>query len=251
MNKNRSREDLKQDILYTLGHPTVKIPLTSAQLDKCVDAALKQYQKWHSFGSCETHITYRITEEDVERDYIRLHEDIDAVIEVIPQSLSMGDLSFMSPAWQMAIGAASSLGGVGMSMVDYHCAMQRIKTARQITGVDQRVFEYHRLESMLIPRFPIKAGEFIMMRVYQNLDMERTDLSYVSSGLVFDSETIKGLSVAQAQITMGLLLSKYGNITLPGNITIDGSVILQQGNDSWNAIIEELKNSQPTSMFFG
>jgi thymidylate kinase len=53
MKRNRNREDLRQDILYSLGHPIIRVNITKEHLDSAINAAIKKIWRWHVDGSYE------------------------------------------------------------------------------------------------------------------------------------------------------------------------------------------------------
>jgi hypothetical protein len=81
--KNRTREDLRRDILIGLGAPIIKVELTNDHLDDCINTALKQFWMHHRDGSFENYYTYVVTKDDAARGWFRVPETIDTVSSVI------------------------------------------------------------------------------------------------------------------------------------------------------------------------
>ena len=88
--KNRSREDLRKDILVGFGHPIIKVELTNEHLDNAINSALRIFWTHDRDGSIENYYTYVITESDALRGWIRIPETIDSISNVI----YLGDVGY-------------------------------------------------------------------------------------------------------------------------------------------------------------
>ena len=51
--KNRSREDLRKDILVGFGHPIIKVELTNEHLDNAINSALRIWARNSQTCCCE------------------------------------------------------------------------------------------------------------------------------------------------------------------------------------------------------
>ena len=281
--KNRNRADFHQDILVSLGAPTIKVELTTEQLDQSINSALRQFWTHHRDGSFENFYFVQLTEEQVAQGWIKIPETIDSIVEVLPQGFGGGDANFANAEWQLAAaalpgasgssaiagssfsigtpGASAGVGGAfgGVSKIsrgavnafsfgDYQMARQAIDIARMMTGTNNKFFNFSRYQRRLYPRFNVKVGDFLAFRCYENLDPDRNP---ELCGELFDDETIKNLAVAYAMVIWGMVLRKFGGIALPGGVTLDGDQLVQEGTETAEKIVEDMKNSQPTDFFIG
>lgn len=251
MNRNKTREDFRQDILTGLGYPTTRVELSVSQLDNAINQALKQFWKFHPDGTFENYYLYQATDADVAKGYIPCPLWIDAVLEVIPQGFSMSDLSFMTVEYQMAREQwLMPQNFMNISLSDYVCLQEQIYNMRQIIS-SPHTFTHVRYQRRIIPRFPFQTGDVLAFRVYENVDPERTDPGQVDCPGVFDDETLKNLGQAYAMQTWGMSLMKYGNITLPGGVVLDGQKIYDEGNNQANEILQELMYRFPIDFQVG
>lgn len=252
--RNRTRDDLRTDILTSLGWPIIQVNLTKAQIDSAINAALKQLWVWHYDFTFQTEYIYELTEEDIARDYFHVPEGIDAVIEVLSNGWGWGELgefAFTDPEWQLARQMFQSGNRFyPMSLADYTATMQRLYNTEHVLGKHNRPFAFSKHEHKVQLKFKAKAGDIIAMRVYKNVDPEEDNPSAIDSGLIFDNETLKLLASAAAKQTWGRILTKFQGIQLPGGITLDGQQILQEGNDDWERTIEHLREMNPVGDFF-
>lgn len=252
MIRNQSREDLREDVLRSLGYPVVRVNLSTDQIDTCINYALKVFWKYHRNGSVETFRIYKVTEADVVAGSISIPQWIDAVVEVLPKGYTYGDFSFATVEWQMQKEAFLSLNRFAtISAVDYTMVMQRVYNLGHVLGRDEMPFTYVRYQRRLIPRFKFEKDDILVMRVYENLDPERTDGEAVPCLDVWDDETLKGVAVAQAKQMWGNTLKKFSGIQLPGGVSLDGQSIFDEGQREEQEIMEHLLNEQPIDFMMG
>lgn len=279
--KNRTRNDLKEDILTGLGAPTIKIALTENQLDQAINSALRQFWTHHRDGSFENFYFVQVTEEIRASGFVKIPEFIDAIIEVLPRGFGSNDAGFTSWEWQMQAaavpGSYSTSNGNGSSYTvnagsqnpggafgsvqklnrgmlnqfsfsDYMIAKQSIDTMKAMIGSNTQVFNYARYQRRLYLRFPVSVGQFVAFRCSENVDPDRNP---ETCGELFDDETLKNLATANAKVIWGSVLRKFGGITLPGGVTLEGDYLVEEGNAEQEQIIKEMADSQPIDFFIG
>lgn len=252
MIRNRSREDLRQDILSSLGEPIVKVNLTTNHLDNCINQAIKKFWRWHFDGCFESAYVYRVTQEDVDRNYFFVPEIIDSVLEVLPTTSIFGSGNFATVEWQMTASTVLSANRfANISLVDYVATQQRLSMTRSIVGADVKLFEFVRLQHRVIPNFPIQVDQIIALRTYENIDPESTDPNAIESGLLFDNETLKDLATAYAKQQWGMILKRFSGMTLPGGVVIDGETLIQEGKDDERDVMTRLNSENVVGFFMG
>lgn len=256
MKRVQSRQDLRHKILLTLGHPYINVNLTDEHLDMAVDNALRYFFKYSPYGAFENHYVYTITADDVTNNYIDIPRYIDAVVEVIPQSTSISDLSFATAEYQMSretFMAAQRFNNV--SLVDYVTMKQRLYNTQLIVS-PPKTFEYVRYQRRLIPYFTMGEGQVIALRVYENVDPEAEDVgkdpsTVIPSADLWDDELLLQLAVAESKIIWGNILKKFGQVVLPGGVTLDGQKIYDEGKSDFDRLSTDMLNSNPIDFFMG
>lgn len=256
MKRVQSRSELKEKILLTLGHPYIRVDLSDAHIDLAVDTALRHFFKHSPYGSFESHYTYLITDDDITNGYIPIPRYIDAVVEVIPGGMGLSDMSFMSVEYQMQRETAmAAMRFNNVSLVDFVTMKQRLYNTNMILS-QPKGFEFVRYQRRLIPYFNIKAGQTIALKCYENVDPEAADvgkepLEVISSADLWDDETLKDLAVAECKVLWGNILKKFGQVVLPGGVTLDGQKIYEEGKMEVDKITSELLNASPIDFFMG
>ena len=253
MKKIKTREAFKQAILAELGEPMIKVNVTDAQIDKCINNALKYFFKYSPYGSFESHYIYTVTADDVAKNYIPVPERIDAVIDIIGKGFILSDLNFMSNEYQMTrdvfLGAQ---GFSNISLVDYVTLMGRLENTEKVLRTP-RNFEFIKFQRRLIPFFSIQEGDIIAMKCYENIDPENDeqDPNYIDGSELFNDETILALATAFTQQVWGNVLKKFGNVILPGGVSLNGEKLFDDAKIEIDKITTELLDSNPIMFFMG
>lgn len=246
---NRSREDLRKDILVSLGHPQVRVDLTDDQLNDAIDAAIQQNQKWNVEWSFETTYLYQLTDIDIRNGYILCPEWVDQVTEVLPQGWGWAQLNFMNPSWQMAREVFMSYNQfVPLSLVDYSAVMQRLQNVSTILGSDVMPFNWVKLQHRLFFYFPVDKQQMIAMKVQEIIVPDRTDS--VDMSYAWNNDQLRNMSIAYSKVSLGRIYGKFRGIQLPGGIILDGDALLREGNDEIDASIKFMRNSAPFGQIF-
>lgn len=252
MQRNRTRADLKRDILLTLGHPIVKVNLTDEHLDNVINQGLKKMWRWHHDGSFENYYVYSISAEDQARGWFIVPEYIDSVVEVLPATGFLEGTNFATAEWQLTSSTILSMNRfLPLNLTDYVAAQQRILNTKVMLGDNIKRFEFARLQHRVIPAFLIKENDLLVMRVFENVDPERTDAAQVECGLMFDNETLKDLCTAYAKQQWGMILKRFSGMQLPGGVMIDGEALIQEGKQDETEVIERLKGETVDFMVIG
>lgn len=256
MKRIQSRAELKHKILLSLGHPYIQVNLSDEHLDVAIDTALRHFFKYSPYGSFENHYLYTVTAEDVANKYIPIPRDIDAVVEVLPRGMSISDLSFATAEYQMSretFMAAQRFNNV--SLVDFVTLKQRLYNTQQII-TPPKSFEFVRYQRRLIPFFTYKEGDVIALRVYENVDPEAADIGknpadVIPAADLWDDEVLKELAIAECKVMWGNILKKYGQVVLPGGVTLDGQKIFEEGKEEFDKITDRMLNANPIDFFMG
>lgn len=256
MKRIQSRAELKHKILLELGHPYIKVNLSDEHIDMAIDTALRHFFKYSPWGSFESHYIYTITDADVTNGYIPIPRTIDAVVEVIPTGTSLSDLSFATAEYQMSretFMAAQRFNNV--SLVDFVSMKERLYNTMLIVSPPTS-FEFVRYQRRLIPNFGLISGNVIALRCYENVDPEAADVGIDPSKVIpaadlWDDEVLKELAVAECKVLWGNILKKFGQVVLPGGVTLDGQKLYDEGKEEFNRITDNMLYKNPIDFFMG
>jgi hypothetical protein len=255
MKRNQSREDLRADILLSLGEPYITVNLSEDHLDQAINTALKYFFKMSPYGSYESHYIYTVTDTDVTNGWLPVPKWIDSVVEIIRQGIGLSD-NFMTVEYQMgrAIGMSMMNSFNSVSLTDYVCMKERLYNMQQVLSNPLK-YTYVRFQRRIIPDFPYLSGDTIAMKCYENVDPEGLsddgNTKAVASNDIWDDEILKALAVALAKQTWGGIMRKFGNVSLPGGVTLNGDEIYKEGNADVIRITENMLYSSPVDFMMG
>jgi len=253
MVRNQSRADLRQDILRTLGEPYIKVNLSQEHLDQAINTALKYFWKTSPYGSFESYYLYTVTAQDVTNGWLPVPNWIDSVTEIIYQGYGMNS-DFMTVEYQMgrAIGLSMMNQFNSVSLTDYVTMKERLYDMQQILSQPNN-FTYVRYQRRLIPTFDFVEGQVIAMRCHENVDPEASsdngNPNAPPSLDLWDDEILKALAVAFAKQIWGGILRKFGNVVLPGGVSLSGDNLHQEGTQEIKEITDKMLLGNPIDFF--
>lgn len=256
MKRIQSRAELKHKILLELGHPYINVNLSDEHMDLSVDKALRHFFKYSPYGSFENHYLYVIQPEDVTNGWIPIPRTIDAVVEVLDAGISLSDLSFATVEYQMTRDTfMSGMRFNNISLLDFVTMRQRLENTMSVIRAAAR-FEFIRYQRRLIPTFDLIAGNTLALRVYENVDPEAADLGIDPSDVIpsldlWDDELLFQLALAQCKMTWGNILKKFGQVVLPGGVTLDGQKMYDEGKSEFDRASESMISFNPVDFFMG
>jgi hypothetical protein len=224
-----NREEFGRYCLTRLGFPVIEINVAEEQIDDRIDDALSKYWDYHFDGVEEEYLVVQITDSDVANGYIQLADDIFSVIKILPvgsgNAFGLGGQDFFSVKYQFYLndlyGANNIVGGNISYIESFKSYLETINMTLN-AGVS---FNFNRKTNRL--RFneniaSIKAkADIIVLKIYKKLDVETFDD-------VWADEFLKDYTTALIKRQWGENLKKYGNLTLPGGITISGQEIYSE-----------------------
>lgn len=252
MKRNTSRSDFREAILTSLGEPYITVNLSEQQLDKAIDASLKYFWKYHPHGSFEKQYVYLITATDITNGYIPVPPWIDAVVECLPRGFSTSEMSFATVEWQMTKETFLSASRfTNINLIDYVALKERLYNTQQVINGPMR-FEFVRYQRRIIPYFKLIEGEYLAFNCYENVDPENDDNNpnLIDAANVWDDDWLLEYATAEAKIIWGNILKKFGNIDLPGGVSLDGKQIFDEGIEA-KKNLEEYIHNVPRNFFMG
>jgi hypothetical protein len=234
--------ELKQYVLRQLGHPILRVEVASAQLDDCVDEALKTFYECHYDAVDAGYIAVSVS---AGTQSYTLSE---SVLEVL-ECLNIENLS-SSATWiddeplllMRPTTLAEPCDYYDMVSVEvYRQRMQLIDDMYKTTVL----FEFNSMSKRLtFPETPSGTGTRIL-KILQKSDAHLTNQTV-------DSLWLKKYATALTRIQWGVNLSKYEGAQLPGGVSINAAGILQKGEDDKEKLLIELddKYTEPPDPVF-
>ena len=236
MPKIRSRKQLRNYILEELGHPVINVELDEKQLNNAIDKAIAYYLEFHREGVEEVLYVAKLDKYSKIDNFITLPEGIIGVHSILNQS---GGASARGEDLDNVDHLIANSDIFSESGIDLGSTSQFVRSRQTIENIRYFLdpfydFEFNKITNKLHFKNDISETETLGIIVYRALDPEYdTD--------IFNDEWIKKYSVAQAMYMWGFILSKYTGMNLPGQGTINGEGIRDEGKEMIATLLEEFE----------
>ena len=229
-----SRQEFKDYVLRSLGHPVIEVNVDSDQVEDRIDQALKYYGDYHFDATERTYYKHQVTDADKVNKYITLPENIIGAVSIF----SIGDPSVRSDdlfniRYQIALNDLYTLTSV--SLVPYYMVMQHLATIQELLVGRQPIrFTRHRNRLMVdMDWATLNTGEYLLIEAYEVIDPEiYTDVWGDRWLALYTEQLIKR--------QWGTNLKKYDGMQMPGGITFNGQKIYDEADADIKRMEEEM-----------
>ncbi|AFX93515.1 head-tail adaptor Ad2 [Serratia phage vB_SmaA_3M] len=234
-----NQDDFRAYILRKLGAPVIMINLDKEQVDDAINDALQKFWEYHRDGSQQSAYIYQVTQEDVDRGYIKVPENIDDVVTVIPGPPIESIGNWATPQWQMAQSMLVPKAAlVSIRLVDYVSMQQRLSDIGSVLN-NFKEFVYKKYQRRLYPRFRIEKDYMLAFECYENIDP--TDEENQEA---WNDMWLKAYATALVKRRWAEVLKKARGIKLPGGIELDGDTMYNEAIDEIKELEDNLQNGQ-------
>lgn len=246
-----SREEMINYGLRALGHPVIQVNVDDSQLHDRIDDALDLWWEYHNEGTELIFLHRQITQEDKDRGWIELPDNIQAVLEVVTTDgygmngiATINNLSYQMFLTDMMGAQRLARSGLG----EYYQTMTRLNTFNQTFTTRKRMsfnWHHHRL-TLQRDWTDIAVGSWMLLECYRIINPDE-------NGASFNDRWLKKYIIAQFKKQWGDNLIKYGGAQLPGGVTINAEAIYNDGRADCEKLEEELKNDYqlPCDFYMG
>ena len=248
MAKPNSRQSLVDYALRALGAPVVEINIDDDQLGDRLDEALQVYQEYHSDAVIKRFYAHTITSEDEENEFIPVPSRFLWVTRILPFS-SFSEFGDFRPEYQMML--QDVLGMIsGESMVDYYMMKTHISLINNMFDSLNVTFDFNRhMEKLFIfTRWgtDLRAGDIIILEAYEAVDPE----TYPN---IYNDRLLKRYFTALVKKQWGANIKKFGNMQLPGGVTIEGQAIFDEAKEEIRELEEKIQEEWeiPPAFYIG
>lgn len=253
----RTREELKDYIVKSLGYPLFTVELTDEQLDTCIDNATLLWTKYADLE--ERFVTMNLSAyENEDRDEgIEEGLDLSEYNVAAVHAVNGGDTFGMyggDSIWglsncMLASGTypfiGRSFGGQSYEgFTTLQTAFEFVKMAKRVTAqqFDYRFFPTKQ-KLVLYPN-PTKDSRYRDTTVCFQVECIPEDEE------LYGNDYVKRLAIAYAKITLGIVRSKFQNVTFAGGITVNAE-IGKEGQNELDGLMKEIKSEEScTTGFF-
>jgi hypothetical protein len=231
-----SRDELIQYCYRKLGAPLVEINITDEQADDVVDDAIAYFRDYYWDGIERVYLKHLVTATDITNKYITLPDLIFGVNRVFPTTGTQAnsDANIFDVQYQLRMNDLRDL--TSTSMIYYVQSMMHLDLLDQILNT-QKQFRWNKLTSKLYIdqnwNAKIAEGEYILIDCYRALDPD-------DATKFWNDNNLKHYVTALLKRQWGGNIKKFGGITLPGGVTLDGQALYEEGKQEAEDIENEI-----------
>lgn len=241
MSRPTTKQELAEYCLKRLGFPVIDINVDEEQVNDRIDDALDKFYEYHFDGVEEKYLIVQITDTDISNGYIQFDNQIFSVIKIYPftasQFLSGTDL--FSAQYQFFLNDFYVSPGVATGNIQYYDSLRAYTETIQQQMAPVKSFHFNRKTNRVyfteaLDVIKTKAPR-LMFKCYTRIDVEQFSE-------VWDDIFIKAYSTALIKKQWGSNIKKYGNVNLPGGITLNGEQIYSEAQEEITALENQLYN---------
>lgn len=241
MSRPTSKQELAEYCLRRLGYPVVEINCDEEQVMERIDDALDKFYDYHFDGTEERYLLVKLQDLDVAHGYIQLPPQIFSVVKIYPflASSFLSGTDLFSAQYQFFLNDFYVTPGVATGNVQYYDALRGYTEMIQEQMSPIKSFHFNRktnrvyfTESMSIVK---SKAPILMFKVYVKLDTE-------AFPEIWNDWWLKQYATALIKKQWGGNLKKFGNINLPGGITLNGDAIYSEAQDEISNLEQQLYN---------
>jgi len=160
-----------------LGHPVIEINVDNDQIDDRVDEALEFWTDYHFDGTEKLYLKHKMTQADMDREYILIPDKIIGVTAVFPFDDSASSVNMFDLRYQLRLHDLYDFTSV--SYVSYEITMQHLRTLNLLfSGTPQFRFTRHRNQLKLDINWmqDVSVGSYVVMECYGKINGDRINM---------------------------------------------------------------------------
>lgn len=237
LNTPANKEELKDFCLRQLGYPVIQINVDDEQVNDAVELAFEFWNEFHFNGTERTYVKHQITQQDINNEYVTVNDNLIGAIRVFPVGMNKMAMNMFDLRYQLRLNDLWDLSST--SYVNYSLTMQHLQTLDLIfTG--QQPIRFNRLTNKLYIDWDwgndVKEGEYIVI--------EGTIVTDPSTyARVWNDRMLKKLATSYVKKQWGNNMKKFGGMSLPGGITMNGQQIFEEAVNEIREIEQEIRNT--------
>lgn len=221
MKMPNSRQTFKDLILRNNGAPVLDLQIDDEQIEDKIDEAIKYYRDYNADGSERIYMKHKITQIDIDREYIEIPELVHAVLGIWDLNISSASNSIFGARYQLALNDFFNL--TSTSLLSYQNTMSYLSMVEDVFASRPSIAFNRHINKLYIHMDWKKSAlidKYIIVECYRVLDPEvYTDMW--NDRLLINHAT----SLVKLQIATHL---KLFNITLTGNVSYNGDAMYSE-----------------------
>ena len=224
-----SRAEFKDYVLRKIGAPVIQINVSDEQVEDRIDEAIAFWRDYHYDGSQMVYLKHALTQQDIDRGYIEVPENILGITRIfdLSSSISTGT-GFFNVQYQFVLNNLEDI--TGYNIQHYYMALSHLQFLQEIL-VGRPLIRYNRHVNRLyvdVNKSILNAGSYIIIEGYDIIDGE----TYSD---VWQDRFLQNYASALIREQWGMNLTKFTNMQLVGGVQFNGEQIL---NDAQAEIIK-------------
>lgn len=245
-----TRTQFKDYCLRRLGWPVIEINVDDDQVEDRIDDALNFYYDYHFDGTEKIYMKHRITQDDIDRQWIYCPDPVIFVTGVLPFDDSNSSVNMFDLRYQLRLHDLYDFTSV--SYVSYEITMQHIRTLNLLfSGTPQ--FRFNRKQNKVFLDIDwtrdVNVGDYVIVECYRRLQPDSIQLSgtvnlntstktVIGTNTKFDAELIEGdiATFGSQSLQVGKIISstELELINLPIANETSVSINVAGSSDVWN-----------------
>lgn len=240
-----SREEFKDYILRKIGAPVIQINVSDEQVEDRIDEAVSFWRDYHYNGSQLVYLKHQITQDDVDRGYITLPQNLLGIQKIfdLDTSISTGSGIF-NVQYQFVLNNLTDI--TGYSIQNYWMTMSHIEFLQEWL-VGRPLIRYNKHVNKLYidaDKSSWNVGSYIVIEAYDIIDPD----AYSD---VWGDRWLQNYASVLVREQWGLNLTKFSNMQLVGGVSFNGDQILNDARQERQAMEEDaIRSLQPLTYNF-
>ena len=232
-----TREEFKDYVLRKIGSPVIEINVSDEQVDDRIDEAISFWRDYHYDGSQLVYLKHQLTQEDIDRGYIEIPENMLGVTRIfdLSSSISTGT-GFFNVQYQFVLNNINDI--TGYNVQHYYMSMSHLQFLQEIL-VGKQLVRYNRHINRLYidgKKTVMTPDSYIIVEGYDIISGE----TYSD---VWQDRFLQNYTSALIREQWGLNLTKFTNMQLVGGVQFNGEQILSDAKADRKEMEENAINS--------
>lgn len=244
-----SREQLIQYCLRALGEPVFQVSVDKSQLEDRIDDAFDMFWEYHADGAQRVTMAIEITQDMIDKKQYQLPKEVLSVLRVLAGGAVDTLNPFVNLQYQMYITDLMNIRNFMSNGVSgYVVAQQYLNTIGDILSPEP-IIEFNKHTQVLTVNQDwtrVTAGQFTVVECYVVVDPDQ----YAET---FNNKWLKEYCTALIKRQWGTNIKKYGNVTLPGGLALNGQQIYDEADAEVKFLEQRLRDEyeNPPDFYMG
>lgn len=235
MPKITSRQQFKDLILRNNGAPVLDLEIDDEQVEDKIDEAIKYYRDYNGDGSERIFLKHKITQTDLEQEYIVMSDLVQSVVKVWDLNTTAANQSIFGIRYQMALNDFFNLGST--SLLNYQNTMTYLAMVEDVFSSRPAISFNQHMNKLFIHmdwKQQSLLDKYIIVECWRVLDPDvYTDM--------WNDRMLINHATAMVKKQIGTHLKKF-NITLPGNVSYNGDQMYSEAVEEMQEIESDYIN---------